>query len=220
MNFYLLTERDYKTEDFADTRFFYGEHAKFGDAPRCPICNKYCEGMEWLPPYTIELEMFTNQFGDILCGSPDMVVDESFKTAFEKTDFTGLEIIGEAEISKIICRWKAKKKLIGTPPKYYVARIKYGCAAIDHEKSGSVFEIGKEPTCDYCRLGGIERYPKIVIDESTWDGTDIFLARGIGSKITTSQRFKDWWDSCNFNNCKLIPSEEFHRDHRPEYLRK
>ena len=59
------------------------------------------------------------------------------------------------------------------------------------------------------------RYSHIVIDESTWDGTDIFLARGIGSMITTSQRFKDWWDSCNFNNCKVIPAEEEHWDSAP-----
>ncbi len=215
MNFYLLTERDWmRGTDFPDTVFFTNDHVTLGDAPRCPVCNRYCEGMEWLPPYQIELEMFTNRFGDVIVGTGlDLIVDESFKIAFEKTDLTGLEIIGEAEVERIICRRKARKKLIGPIPKYYVARMKYGCAAIDHEKSGSAFEPGKKPICDYCRLGRIGAYRKIVIDESTWDGTDIFMARGIGGQITTSQRFKDWWDSCNFTNCKLIPSEEAHWFH-------
>ena len=216
MNFYILKETNYKTDkDFADTECLRaGGMSSLGKgAPVCPQCGKFVGGMIWIPPYKIELVMYTNQFGNVIDKGEELVVDEYFKSCFEKTDLTGIEFLGEAEITKFTCRWKAKKRQLGTPPQYYVARIKYGCAAIDHNKSGSVFDDGCEPTCDYCRTGIIRRYPRIVIDESTWDGTDIFLARGKGSTITTSQRFKDWWDSCNFNNCKVVPSEEFRRDH-------
>jgi hypothetical protein len=220
----MLLKRDFQTEkEFADTEWMRsgGMSSLSEDAPVCPQCGGYVGGLIWIPPYKIELEMYTKQFGNVVLGSGnDLVVDDYFKSRFEETDLTGLEFSGEAEVVKLICRWGVKKKQLGEPPKYYVARIKYGCAAIDHEKSGSVFHLKRHPTCDYCRVGLIMRYSKIVIDESTWDGTDIFLARGVGGMITTSQRFKDWWDSCNFNNCKVIPADEehvdYHRDMSPE----
>jgi len=217
MNFYILTNRDFQTEKgHADTEWMTTDDVNLGAATRCPVCHGVIEGKLWLPPYKIELEMFTKQFGNVALGTGgvELVVDDYFKSNFENASLTGLEFIGEAEVVKLICRNGVKKKQLGAIPKYSVARIKYGCAAIDHKKSGSVFDDGDEPTCDYCRLGFIRYYPKIVIDENTWDGTDIFLARGIGAKIATSQRFKDWWDSYNFNNCKVIPAEEFGRDHR------
>jgi len=216
MNFYILTKNDWKTEKGqTDTEWMIADKVNYESAPRCPECNQVIGGKLWLPPYQIELEMFTKQYGNVALGvgGDELVVDDYFKSRFEETDLTGLEFIGEAEVVKLICRWGVKKKQLTEPPQYYVARLKYGCAAIDHEKSGAVFETGEEPTCDYCRSGLIKRYPKIIIDENTWDGTDIFLARGIGGMRTTSQRFKDWWDSCDFNNCKVIPSEEYHIDH-------
>ena len=219
MNFYILEKTDYKTDKgFTDTEWITSNPNyapdDSDDGTNCPACHEYMGGRLWLPPYKIELVMYTNQFGNVVLGTGGkLIVDDYFKSHFEKTGMTGLEFIGEAEVVKLTCRWGAKKRQIGEPPKYYVARIKYGCAAIDHEKSGSVFGERK-PTCDYCRLGLINAYSKIVIDENTWDGTDIFLARGIGSMITTSQQFKDWWDSCNFNNCKVIPAEEEHWDCR------
>jgi hypothetical protein len=214
IKFYVLKKNDFRTErGHADTEWMRATRS-FGDAPQCPQCGTYYAGMEWLPPYKIELEMFTQQYGNVAMGSGGkIIVDEYFKDCFEKTSISGLEIADKVEIAKFLCRPGVKKKLLGIPPQYYLTKIKYGCAAMDHEKSGSVFELGKTPTCDYCRLGGIMRYSRIAIDEGTWDGTDIFFVRGIGGTIVTSQKFKDWWDSCNFNNCKVIPTEEMSRDH-------
>lgn len=216
MNFYILKNRDFRAENgFADTEFIRGTKTKLSnDAPTCPKCGQYIGGRKWIPPYYIELEMYTRQFGNVVLGTggDKLVVDDCFKSRFEKVNLTGLEFLGKAEISKIICRGGVKKKQLSEPPLYYIARIQYGSAAIDHEKSGSIFDTGMAPTCQHCRLGIIRRYSRIVIDESTWNGTDIFLARGIGAAITTTQRFKDWWDSCNFNNCKIIPSEDDHCD--------
>lgn len=218
MNFYILKKNDY-TADYYPTgmEWIQGTIMNLSEAPRCPQCQQYVERKKWLPPYQIELEMPSPVFGNIALsgGGSEIIVDDYFKSNFEQTDMTGLKFIGQAEIEKISCCAGMKKKSPGEPPRYYVAIIKWGCAAIDHKKSGSVFELNTEPTCVYCRLGGIMRYPHIVIDENTWDGTDIFLARGTGSKITVSQRFKDWWDFCNFNNCKLVPAEEDHWDGYP-----
>jgi hypothetical protein len=215
-NFYILDKTDYKTEHgYAETEWLTATN-KYGTAPHCPQCGEVYDGKEWLPPYRVELEMFTKQYGNVVTGTGGgILVDDYFKDCFEKTNLTGLEIVDKVEVVKLICRMGVRRKSLGTPPQYYLTKIKYGCAAMDHEKSGSVFELGKEPTCDYCRLGGvIMRYSSITIDESTWDGTDIFLVRGIGA-IVTSQRFKDWWDSCHFNNCRVFPSEEENHDFYP-----
>ncbi|MDR2171941.1 MAG: hypothetical protein LBP59_17490 [Planctomycetaceae bacterium] len=214
-NFYILDKNDYKREHgYAETEWLTATR-NYGDAPLCPQCGESFGKMEWLPPYKIELEMFTKQYGNVVMGSSGIIVDDYFKDCFEKTDLTGLEIIDKVEVVNLLCRMGVRKKSLGSPPQYYLTKIKYGCAAMDHEKSGSAFELGKEPKCDYCRLGMIMRYSSISIDESTWDGTDIFFVRGIGGTIVTSQSFKDWWDSCNFNNCKVFPSEERNRDFYP-----
>lgn len=216
MKFYILTENDWKTEKgFTETEWMPVDPGNYGDAPVCPKCGAYLDGDEWLPPYRVALEMFTKEYGNVVLGIGRSIflVDDYFRDRFPKTDLTGLEFIGEAEVSKLICRPGVRKKMLTEPPRYHLAKIRYGCAAIDQEKSGFVFEEGREPTCDYCRQGLVKRYDRIVIDESTWDGTDIFLARGIGGMRTTSQRFKDWWDTCEFNNCRVIPAEECHDDY-------
>ncbi|MDR2171939.1 MAG: hypothetical protein LBP59_17480 [Planctomycetaceae bacterium] len=213
MKFYILKKNNFLTEcGHADTEWLTATR-NYGHAPQCPQCGKYYAGKEWLPPYNIELEMFTKQYGNVVMGAGGIIiVDNYFKDCFEKTNFTGLEFIGNVNIVKFLCRPCVQKKSLGDPPQYYLTKIKYGCAAMDHKESKSVFEIGKQPTCNYCRLGGIIRYSRIVIDENTWDGTDVFFIRGIGGTIVTSQKFKDWWDSCYFNNCKIIPSEKANWD--------
>jgi hypothetical protein len=216
-NFYILDKTDYKTErGYAETEWLTATD-NYGDTTDCPQCGESFGTMEWLPPYHVELEMFTKQYGNVVMGTGGKIlVDDYFKDCFEKTNLTGLEIVDKVEVVKLICRMGVRRKSLGIPPQYYLTKIKYGSAAMDHEKSESEFELGKEPICDYCRLGMIMRYSRIAIDKNTWDGTDIFWVRGIGGTIVTSQKFKDWWDSCHFNNCRVFPSEERNRDYYPE----
>jgi len=215
-NFYSLEPHDFHTENAcADTEYLFADTASFGEALRCPICDNIVSTMEWLAPYQIKLIMRTKQYGNIIFPLGEkIVIDEYFKNCYEKSTLTGLTFCGKIEITKIFCYNGVKRKSLLAPPQYYVADIKYGSAAIDHVKSETVFSKGEEPTCDYCRVGFVDAYPRLVIDESTWDGTDIFFARGIGTQVTVSQRFKDWWDVCRFNNGKLEPLEECHRDWR------
>jgi hypothetical protein len=212
MQFYLLV-RSITNSDGAE--FYQSDSTHYGEPIKCPVCGGTCTAMEWLPPFQIELRMFVKVFGNIIFGpGNNLFMDKYFTNRFEQSGLTGLEFIGKAEIERIKCYNGVKKKSLGEPPQYYIARMKYGCAAIDHVKSDSQFKVGREPKCDYCRSGLIEYYPRVVIDETTWDGTDIFFARGIGGKVTCSQRFKDWWDSCHFNNGKLVPVEEYSNDFR------
>jgi hypothetical protein len=55
------------------------------------------------------------------------------------------------------------------------------------------------------------RHARVVVDESTWSGEDIFYARGLSGLIITSERFAEWFDRLRVNNGVLVPSLEYSR---------
>ena len=80
----------------------------------------------------------------------------------------------------------------------------------------SGFEWDEPPTCGECRQGGnIKRWQRLVIDKQTWDGDDIFLARGLAGTIFASQQFKNWCEDNKVTNVSFLPSEQSRQDYCP-----
>ena len=106
--FYFLKERDFLTEKgYADTEVTsVGEREDRGEAPKCPVCSGKIGWLTWLPPYKIELTMHTKQFANVMIGGgcEELVVDDYFKDRYDATGMTGLEFLGDAEVTKIVCR--------------------------------------------------------------------------------------------------------------------
>ena len=181
-----------------------------GDARRSEACGKYVGMCEWLPPYRVELETWGRVFGDVaVCGS-DLLVSSRFKQAWEQSQLHGLSGFSAVEIVKVIRR----RKSTGAPLKYFRAVVSRGRTAIDLAASG--FEWGSAPTCPACRLGHIiKRWKRILIDQATWNGDDIFIARGLPSTIIVSERFKEFCKLNDVKNAHLIPADTFARDYYP-----
>ena len=67
-----------------------------------------------------------------------------------------------------------------------------------------------------CRLGSdIRRWQKIIIDEATWQGEDIFIARGLPGTLITSDRFKKFCEDNDISNAILVPADKHNRDFYP-----
>ncbi|MCP4361916.1 MAG: hypothetical protein GY796_28220 [Chloroflexi bacterium] len=56
---------------------------------------------------------------------------------------------------------------------------------------------------------------KIVVDESTWLGQDIFIARGLYGLVLVSEKFKQMTESENLTNIQLVPTLSFGYDYGP-----
>src|SRR5437899_5941141 len=67
----------------------------------------------------------------------------------------------------------------------------------------------KPHTCNECRSGLIKRAARIVLEDDTWSGEDVFYARGLPGTRLTSERFKAFFDKYSINNGVLIDAAEY-----------
>ena len=81
---------------------------------------------------------------------------------------------------------------------------------IDLEASG--VEMQGPVACDTCRSGVLLRHKRVVVDEGTWTGEDLFYARGLSGLIITSERFAEWFRKNKINTGVLVPAQEFATD--------
>lgn len=192
-----------------------GTHArsddvKVGEAPICPVCGGYTGMLPWLPPYRIELETYGRRFGDLAFSSGGkLLVSDRFQEVWEANDLKGITAFEPAEVVKVT----RHKRLVGDPPRYYLAQVVRSQAAIDQEASG----MEREPNvvCKACRVSGIlKRWKRVVIEAGTWTGEDLFVARGLSDFIASS-RFKEVCDANDLKNAYLIPAEEYGHDFYP-----
>jgi hypothetical protein len=136
-------------------------------------------------------------------------VSARFREIYERESLQGIESFsGPIEI----VRYGAKK--VGDfpvhPPEYYVIRAPWGGANQDDVASSVTHRRPEIITCQYCRVGaGKRKQPRIVLDDASWDGSDIFRPRGAPVVYMASSRFHDICDQYKITNVWLIPSEEY-----------
>lgn len=213
MSFYVLRNPigrdDYQR--FAVTELISAEPMNQGDAPSCPRCGTTIGLLNWLPPYRVELEVWSKEYGDIAFGVSKLLISERVKMLYEAEGLSGLEGFHEVEIVKITRR--GGSRLRTPPPKYYCVSITRSRAVIDAKASELV--MAEPNVCEECRNGFVVRTTRVVLEEGTWSGEDVFIARGLPGTHIASQRFKDFFDRHNINNGVLIPAAEYSFDFYP-----
>ena len=211
MNFFALVSPR-GTGGRAVTDFSEAEPVHRGEAPRCTSCGGFVGMLPWLPPYRAELEVWGNEYGDIaFAPANELLVSERFATLYRAESLTGLEGFGEVEIHRVIRR--GGSKLRRPPPKYYCVHIVRSRAAINQAASEFIHE--RPIRCDECRVGSIKRWSKIVMEERTWSGEDLFFARGLPGTIMTSERFKEFFGRNRMNNGILVAAAAYSHDFYP-----
>jgi hypothetical protein len=196
----------------AITIFIRSEDFITGSAPTCASCKEPIGLRPWMPPYRAILEVWGNIYGDIVFDAgEELLVSENFVLLYGKAKLTGLTILGEVEIYKII---RPKGSYSRSPvPKYYCVRPSRSRALVDIEASGLIYR--ELPICNECNEGFIIRYDRVVLKETTWSGEDIFFARGLPGIILTSERFRDFYESNGINGGQLIPARKYGYDFYP-----
>jgi hypothetical protein len=197
--FFVLVHR---LEGDAVTEYVTDDASHFGDLPRCRVCNNVVGMRSWLPPFRVELETWGTQFGDLCFGSGcDILVSQRFKQAYDARGLTGLSGFERVEIMKTT----RHQKFEGAGPAYLKGTVFRGTTAIDPLASGVEWE--DDVVCQWCLVGTkLKRRRRIVIDEETWTGEDIFFARGLPGQIIASNRFKEVCDANRITNAFLVPA--------------
>ncbi len=182
------------------------EPRQLGDAPRCPVCRRYVGMRSWLPPYVIDIHVHGRKLGDVVDLMGDLIVSDRFRQAFELAKLTGLEF-RPVEVRKVT------PSRLQAPCCYYLACVARGRAAIDVDKSGT--ERGPVE-CAECRtMRNLERSDRIVIEEGSWEGLDVFVPRGLPGTTMVSERFREMCERSNFTGIILKAAEDFSFDLTP-----
>lgn len=194
-------------------RWAYGEivePSNSGPPDRCPQCGAPVSRLKWLPPHRLTLSTSRREkWPDMLWGAGfPLMVSARFREAYEAAGLQGITCFhAPAEILRM-----GSKRVGEGVPAYHLIDILWGGANLDDRASGAVRE---NVTCPYDR-GSIAFLQKVVLEDSSWVGADIFEARGLPARIVVSERSRDAVDAFRLTGAMLIPAERYaYDDTRP-----
>jgi hypothetical protein len=169
----------------------------------CSKCGKPITLRPWLPPRRVVLEVYGKGYPSfVYVSSNGIIVDEHARDVMIEHGISGLDPFEEVEIVRV----KGRSVRGKPPPRYFVTGMLEQSARLDKVRSDVVPYPG-EP-CDQC----LRPYPKslrrLVLEEGSWTGLDVFRAWGCGYVIVT-ERFAKVVESEQLTNARLIPAAQF-----------
>ena len=210
--FYVLEIGGITQYEFANYEV-YGE-AHYSDTPSCPECGRSIGNSRWEPPYDIKLEQ-SHKIGDFIdgFGGCDFIASYHFTKLATEAHIKGIE--RKFVIDAV--RWETKTKMRAQDrPTLFGVDIVYSKTRVLYDDMGVVWR--KEPSEDCCKVcgpggGGIngiyKKIEKVVIDESTWTGEDMFHPMNFSENIILSQKVANLIEDYGLTNAKFIPCEEY-----------
>ena len=183
------------------------EKQQIGDAPRCEDCSSIIGMLAWLPPFEVQVETHGEGYGDFLVSSGgDLFVSEKLKDICISSGFHGIGRYTHVEVLQYVESRPVREE----PPSYYHVDVSYGSAAIDVCASG--IEYDSKPTCSTCRSGVIRSWKRVVVEDGTWEGEDVFRARGFPGNYIVSDNFKVACEKHMISNVLFVPAARYSHD--------
>jgi hypothetical protein len=158
----------------------------------CPDCGSALEPGFWAPPRTARLS--GSPCGDLI-QSPafELLISTRARDVFERE-----AIVGFARFDSISLNGQTS---------YIAARPRVTITRLDEARSGVTWR--RAPTCSRCRLGVRESIERVVIDEATWDGSDIFMASGFYGVLLVTSKFVDSVARNRLSNFEFVRAGEY-----------
>ena len=214
MQFFVV---DKKPKDGAGERyrtdFSFDDAVQTGAAPSCQVCDAFVGMLEVLPPVRVHLETWGAECGDFAFWTDSFLVSAQFREQYEGSGLRGLTAFEKAEVVSHRRFANATER----PPDYFLARPKRGGARIDVTASEVEWTDGRGPRCACCLSGdgAIKRWRRVIVDEGSWEGDDVFYAYGLPGQLLVSARFADWSASQGWKNFCVTPAAESSHDFCP-----
>lgn len=187
-----------------------------GDSQYCPVCGGAVSGLRWLPPHRIKLSSAKpGKWGDFVWGAGfPLLVSSKFKEIYEREGLLGIdEFSSPVEVVRMGTLKSGQFPV--PPPTYHLIHVLWGGANQDDVASRLTHEHPKVITCAFCRVGVTWRkQERVIIEEGSWNGSDIFKPRNAPVPFMVSERFKRIVENNQLTNIWLIPAERFAYDER------
>jgi hypothetical protein len=192
----------------AETGFLPAKGSETSAPPRCPLCGSALALRVWNPPYKVEMRFWGPKHGDLVQFTNDVLVSERLVWAIQGAGLTGMDILTEASVTKV-----RPSKMAKGMPRYFVGRIKRSNAMFDDVASRA--EYKRMWTCDECKTGEIVRFRSVVLVQDSWQGEDLFIAKGLPGIFLASGRFHDLVIAHGFQNINLVRASAYGIDWMP-----
>ena len=192
------------------TEWAYGEMVEpilLGEPHRCPVCKRPISLKEWLPPHRAKLSSAKpDKWGDFVWVLGALAVSERFREIYRAEGLTGIEHF--YPVMEIV---RTGTRNTGDLPKwlpaYSMVKIRWNGANLDD--AGSEVRRKDSPLrCTFDR-GSVRAYERVALEPGSWDGSDIFEARGLPAVIIVSERFHDVVEKRGLTNAWFIPAENY-----------
>ena len=198
--FVLETPRIGSEEDReVGTEVIKAKDSESGGFKSCPRCGRPIGMRDWLPPHRILIEQWGKAFSDVIRLSDGIIVSDNFVNMYNRNGLVGLNDVGKVEVVRVIRRKKAPEL---TAPDYYWARIQYSSTTVDQLASGYVWEDSSK-VCSVCLFDTLRGFQRIVINQRTWNGEDIFYPTG-GTRIIVSDKFRLSCESASIRGIEFL----------------
>jgi hypothetical protein len=201
---------------FFGRKWAYAEVVKpvnYGDCEYCPVCHRPVSSRKWLPPYKVRLSnRKPERWGDFVWGAGfSLLVSSRFKGIYESEGLKGIDEFSEPV--EITGAGTIKSSMLPVLPVYHHIHVPWGGANQDDVASHMQHEHPEKRVCSFCKVGVTNsKQDRIVIEENSWDGSDIFTPRGGPTPFMVSERFKYIVEQYKLMNVLLIPAEKFGYD--------
>ncbi|MCK4760684.1 MAG: hypothetical protein KAW12_00695 [Candidatus Aminicenantes bacterium] len=172
-----------------------------GELYRCPECDTPIAIKPTLPPFNIKLK--GKNFGDLCAGvCYEFLVSKRFAALWKESGLMGLEILDyPVNIKKT-----GKFKNIDTP-EYIMVRPDVTLTHLNEKESGLI--IKDSAGCNKCKLSTRKKVERLRIDESTWDGQDIFYLSGLYGVLVVTEKFVEFVEKHQFTNFVLVHQDDY-----------
>ncbi|MDE2125352.1 MAG: hypothetical protein KGJ62_02050 [Armatimonadetes bacterium] len=170
---------------------------------KCPVCGTGMGLRPWLPPQNLSLH--GRMFPDFMLGhGVDLMLSRPALELYDKKGWTGI-VHRDPPAHIVRVRRKKPESLQVELPEYSnVWNTRLG-ANLDDEASGAVRRAVR---CAYCRQS-TDAIERVVLQAGSWNGADIFAARGLGGTTLVSRRFVEGMAEAGLTGVVVLAPEDY-----------
>jgi hypothetical protein len=193
MDFWVL--RGHLCQDGSEFDFDPGDTTAVDEAPRCETCGSFYGMLPFVPPITGTLIADRTLF-DLSADAGSVLISERCLRAFDGHEIRGL--IDPQPIELLAVEGPFDLAILG---QFFWAQAQCG-AEIDRARSN--LRTTAKP-CRNCGAAGLmEGYDRVAIAESSWDGRDLLLVKGLPGAILVTERVKQLCEQLKLQVCGLM----------------
>lgn len=170
--------------------------ARYSERPRCRYCGVEIGRGDWLPPYRIRFEH--SRVGDFASDGTSFVLSERCVVALQSEGIEGLRFAHEPV------------ETMGSVGSFIAAFPKPTLTRLDEQGSG--MEVLDVLGCRHCRVLRRLRVERLRIDESSWDGKDVFRPSGLFGTVVVTRNFVDVIQNYELKNFHFIHQDDYQED--------